>query len=352
MLSISKTLGQDSLPNGISIQGEQKKWHKITLIMDGPQASETGTPNPFTDYFLEATFSKGNKTVKVPGYFAADGNAGESGATSGNKWKIHFSPDEIGTWNFSIVFKTANSIIQNANPYSGNSVGSLDGKTGSFQVQASDKSGDDLRAKGRLQYVGKRYLRFAETGEYFFKIGADSPENLLAYQDFDNTPNIGNRRKSWSSHIQDWKAGDPTWKNGKGKGLIGAINYLKSEGQNAFSFLTMNIEGDDRNVFPYISDKTADRTRMDVSKLDQWEILFEHADKLGMFLHFKTQETENDQLLDNGGLGLERKVYYRELIARFSHHLALNWNVGEENTNTDNQRKDFASYLKGQDPYD
>ena len=31
-------------------------------------------------------------------------------------------------------------------------------------------------------------------------------------------------------------------------------------------------------------------------------------------------------------LGPERKLYCRELIARFGHNLALNWNLGEENT--------------------
>ena len=50
----------------------------------------------------------------------------------------------------------------------------------------------------------------------------------------------------------------------------------------------------------------------------------------GLFLHFKTQETENQGLLDGGEVGPQRKLYYRELIARFGHHLALNWNMGEE----------------------
>jgi len=87
--------------------------------------------------------------------------------------------------------------------------------------------------------------------------------------------------------------------------------------------------GDDKNVFPYIDYNTYDR--MDVSKLDQWEIIFEHAQKLGLFLHFKTFEKENQGLLDNGGVGAYTKLYYRELIARYGHHLALNWNIGEEN---------------------
>jgi hypothetical protein len=178
-----------------------------------------------------------------------------------------------------------------------------------------------------------------------------SPENFLAYEDFDNTPNDGDRRKSWSPHAKDFIPGDPTWQNGKGTGIIGAINYLSNEGMNAFSFLTMNIKGDDKNVFPYVSDAPADRLRMDVSKLAQWEIVFEHADKMGMYLHFKTAETENDTLLDNGSLGSERKLYYRELIARFGHHLALNWNLAEEISNPVKQIKEFATYFKDVDPY-
>ena len=62
--------------------------------------------------------------------------------------------------------------------------------------------------------------------------------------------------------------------------MIGAINYLAAKGMNVFSFLTMNIKGDDRNVYPYISDQKKDFVRFDCSKMDQWEILFEHADKL------------------------------------------------------------------------
>jgi hypothetical protein len=38
-----------------------------------------------------------------------------------------------------------------------------------------------------LQYTGRHYLQFAGSGEYFLKLGADSPETLLAYTDFDGT---------------------------------------------------------------------------------------------------------------------------------------------------------------------
>ena len=91
----------------------------------------------------------------------------------------------------------------------------------------------------------------------------------------------------------------------------------------------MNIEGDDQNVFPFIDTETHDR--YDVSKLDQWDIVFAHAQELGLFLHFKLTEMESQGVLDNGGVGLQTRLYYREMVSRFGHHLALNWNLGEEN---------------------
>jgi hypothetical protein len=75
-------------------------------------------------------------------------------------------------------------------------------------------------------------------------------------------------------------------------------------------------------------------------------------DKLGLMLHIITQEQENDQGLDDGELGPQRRLYFRELIARFGHHLALVWNLGEENTNTYAQRRAFCRYIKVLDPYD
>jgi hypothetical protein len=112
----------------------------------------------------------------------------------------------------------------------------------------------------------------------------------------------------------------------------------------------MNVNGDGKDVWPWTSQD--ERRRFDCSKLDQWEIAFSHMDRLGLLLHVVHQEQENDQLLDGGELGIERKLYYRELIARFAHHPALVWNLGEENTNTDAQRKAFAAYVRKLDPYD
>jgi Domain of unknown function (DUF5060)/Putative collagen-binding domain of a collagenase len=347
------------------VEGELKMWHKVTLTFDGPMTNETATPNPFTNYRLDVTFKQGATTYLVPGYYAADGNAANTSASSGNKWRVHFSPPSQGVWSYSVSFRSGTNIHAEISPLAGVSAGFMDGRTGTFTILPTDKVGRDMRAKGWLEYVNSRYLRFKGNGEYFIKQGPDSPENLFAYADFDGDFKTDGKKdnlvKTWSAHTQDWKSGGPSWNNGKGKGLIGAVNYLASEGLNSFCFISQNINGDDQNVFPYINYTTYDR--IDVSRMDQWEVVFEHGTKMGFFLHFKTQETENETLLDNGDTGVNRKLYFRELIARFGHNPALNWNLGEENgawasysvaagtAQSTAQRLAMAQYVWNTDPY-
>lgn len=363
-ISLVLLLFQFTPAQSTEVSGELKKWHKITLLFTGPQSSELEKDNPFFNYQLNVTFNhaQSGKSYVIPGYYAADGDAGNTQAESGNVWKAHFSPDETGNWTYKVSFMKGKWAALR-DPEKLDTGGFMDGEKGSFQVIASDKSGRDFRAKGRLCYNGQRYLRFQETQEYFLKCGSDAPENFLAYEGFDgNFKNDGHKDdliKTWEAHLKDWKEGDPTWSGGRGKEIIGAVNYLASKGLNSVSFLTMNIGGDDRNVFPYIDYNTWDR--FDCSKLDQWEVIFEHADKIGLFLHFKTMEVENQGLLDNGGVGMYTKLYYRELIARFGHHLALNWNLCEETGDWvkkpatfpfyDAERLALANYVSGIDPY-
>jgi hypothetical protein len=352
-------LAGPSLAADVVLSGELHQWHKVTLTLDGPQASEDGTPNPFLDYRMQVTFRhpETGLTYHVPGYFAADGDAANTSATSGNKWRAHLAPDRVGKWSYIVSFRAGPNVAISDSPEAGTPVAGVDGLSGSFEIAKTDKSGRDLRGKGRLEYVGKHHLRFAATGEFFLKAGVDAPENFLAYKDFDGDFHKDGHKdefvKDWAPHVQDWRPGDPTWQDAKGKGMIGAVNYLASQGLNSFSFLTLNIAGDDCNVFPYTT--YDERERIDCSRMDQWEIVFEHGMHQGMYLHFKTQEAENVNLLDDGHLGPQRKLYYRELIARFSHHLALNWNLGEEvglgHDVSTQKKKDWAEYFRTHDPY-
>ncbi len=351
----------------VKIEGELKQWHKVTLTLDGPYAHELdNAPNPFVNYEMNVEFKheSGSPSYTVPGYFAADGQAAETSAQSGTKWRAHLSPDKPGRWEYKVSMRKGTLIVETDSPSSVPTIG--DGKSGSFTIAASDKTGRDLRAHGRLQYVGERYLKFAGSGQTFLKAGADAPETMLGYADFDGTVAGKPEKvplKTWGPHVGDWKSGDPTWKNGKGKGLIGAINYLSSKGCNAFSFLTYNAGGDGDNVWPFV--QRDDKLHYDCSKLDQWGIVFDHGTARGMYLHFKMQETENDdnragsalenngvpECLDDGDLGPQRRLYCRELIARFGHNLALNWNLGEENTQTTAQQMAMIDFIAQLDPY-
>jgi hypothetical protein len=350
----------------VTVSGELKQWHKVTLDLAGPFAHERDqSPNPFTDCNWNVTFTheSGSPQYVVPGYFAADGNAGETSAEMGTVWRAHLAPDKSGKWTYAVAFTRGKEAALDGG---GEAVKPFDGQTGTFTVAASDKTGRDFRAHGRLQYVGKHHLQFAGTKEFFLKAGADAPETLLGYADFDGTT-AGNAKKvplkTYASHVQDWKAGDPTWKTGKGKGLIGALNYLAGQGMNACSFLTYNAGGDGENVWPFIARNA--KLHYDCSKLDQWGVVFDHGTRLGLYLHFKLQEQEIDDhragheatdqkievALDGGDLGPERKLYCRELVARFGHALALNWNLGEENTQSAGQQRDMIRYLHETDPY-
>ena len=359
---------QPPTETALETSSDYLKWHPLTLSFEGPQSSEQAENNPFLNYRLLVTFSQGEHSYTVPGFYAADGNAAESSADSGSVWQVYFTPDRTGTWNYEVSFREGEAIAVSDNPAAGEPV-AFDGTSGTFEVSPSDKSGDDFRAKGKLRYVGERYLQFAESNEYFLKGGTDSPENLLGYEDFDGTYFGGEEGQRegeaaadkqlhrYEDHVQDWRPGDPTWQDGKGKGIIGALNYLADKGMNSIYFLTLNIGGDGKDVWPYTG--YDERYRFDCSKLAQWEKVFSHADSLGIMLHVVTQETENELLLDEGNLGTQRKLYYRELIARFAHHLAVTWNMGEENgyanftpeAQNDQQRKDMIAYMKQADPY-
>jgi hypothetical protein len=340
----------------------------LTLSFRGPNTSENDSVNPFLNYLLLVEFSNNESATMVRGFYAADGNAANSGSDSGAIWQVRFIPEVSGKWTFSAKLYKGDSVAVNNNIENAELIELID-STGKFVVVDSEKVANDESFKGRL--IAKNgYFKFRDTNEYFLKVGANSPENFLAYSGFDNTFRLEDSKKegeaetnlkihSFEPHLKDWNEGDPTWKGGEGKAIIGAINYLASKGMNAIYFLTFNITGDGKDVWMYTHPD--DFTRFDVSKLDQWEIVFQHMQSKGILMHIVTQETENETLLDNGDMGPIRMLYYHELIARFGHHLGLVWNLGEENgpvpwakdmpSQNDKQRKAMAKFIKKNDPY-
>ena len=331
----------------------------------GPESAEIDKKNPFTSYQLNAVFTKGEMVLRVPGYFAADGNAAETGAELGATWRLNFAPPEAGLWKYEMVFEEGR--YDEKGRFIGDELHREEFK-GEIQIKESLFEGFGFKEKGQLIKDG-HYWKTARTEEYILKVGSNSPENLLAYKEFDGTYYAGDQAHRtgesapnaglhlYEPHLQDYREGDPVWQGKKGQGIIGLLNYLASKGMNSVYFLTMNVEGDGQDVFPYLG--VDDFTRFDCSKLDQWDIVFEHAEKMGIILNMVTQETENERLLDDGDVGLNRTLYYRELVARFAHHNNIIWNLGEENGpaeftpdgQTPEQVKAMASWFKENDPY-
>lgn len=345
------------------------QWHRKELSFKGPETSEKAAENPFTDYRLTVSFTdpKGRqKTVR--GFYAADGNAAESSADKGSIWKARFTPSQTGQYKWVARLSKGKDVAINPDPQAGETV-PLSTSAGSFFVAPSNKTAPDFRAANRgLLTADGGYFRFAQSGDYWLKGGANSPENFLGYHQFDDTYRIGDNNRDGESnagqalhkfapHYRDWNTGDPEWQNGKGRSIIGAVNYLASEKMNSIYFLTLNILGDGKDVWPYRDPE--DFTRFDASKLEQWEIVFSHMQAKGIMLHIVLQETENELMLDGGDTSRLRKLYLAEMIARFGHHNALVWNLGEENGpvhwrpegQNDAQRRAMTSYLKSTDPY-
>ena len=345
----------------VTITGELKNYHKTTLTFEGLWKDEKIAT--FRDNRFNVTFTSPTAVqYVVPGYFAADGNAANTGATEGNKWRVNFLPTEEGVWSYTTSFRTGTNVAASTNASAGSTAAPLNGLSGNFTITATDKIGKDFRGKGKLEYVDGTFLQFTN-GEYFYKIGADSPEVFLEYSEFDNTfaPT-----RIYSTHISDWVSGDLVWKTTKGKGIVGVVNYLTSLDQSVHYFMPMNVYGDGGHtgtalgkggeVSPFIG---ADALyRYDTSKLGQWEILFDEMMEKGMMAHFVLSEQENQsyfEIKEGGTMSNGRKIYYREMVARFGYLNAITWNIGEESGWTSTrkygaavttaQQLEFAAYM-------
>ena len=340
----------------VSVTGSLRKWEAVAISFAGPSADAgDNEPNPFLDYRLQVAFtSPGGKRFDVPGFFDGDGKGGRVG----NVWRVLFSPDETGRWQFKASFRQGPQMAVSLDANAGKPA-VFDGATGSFVVKPQDKRAPGFPKWGRLEYVGKFYLKFRD-GPYWLKGGTDEPEDFLGYVGFTNTPKATHR---FANHVQDWRPGDPDWGDGQGKAIIGALNYLSAQHMNNLYFLPMNIGGDGKNVWPYLGhidpkgSTNNDNLHFDLMKLRQWETVLDHAQRRSIFLHFVLNEAEhgNKNELDDTALGVERKLYYRELIARFGHHVAMQWNLCEE-YNLDIKLppeliKSYAEYIHAVDPY-
>lgn len=335
----------------VEIGSDVSVWSPLALRFAGPPAAEgDAAPNPFLDYRLTVRFvGPSGRPYDVPGYFAGDGQGG-----AGNQWVARFAADEPGEWRYCASFRAGAAVAVDLDPLAG-APASFDGAGGAFVVAPAAPDAPGFYKWGRLEYAGGHYLKFRD-GPYWIKGGSNSPENFLAYTGFEDTfdagGNVSGFLHAYASHVADWREGDPTLPGAAddGMGIIGALNYLSDQGVNSLYFLTMNLGGDGGDTWPFLSPE--DVTHYDVGKLAQWRVVFEHAQRRGVALQIVLNETEpeNRAWLDRepaagGGISIARRLYYRELVARFADLPAIKWNLSEENVFTRDESLAYASYL-------
>jgi len=344
--------------SGGTVSGEGTVWHPVTVDFEGPALEETSNgPNPFLDRRLSVTFTApdGTETV-VPGFFDGDGQGGGSG----NVWRARITPDQAGVWSYRASFRLGEGVAISLDPEAGAPV-NFDGASGAFGVLPRTAEAPGLLAEGRLEYVGEHYLKRRDGG-HFIKTGTNSPENFLAYAGFDNVQDLGGVGiiHRYGPHVGDWRAGDPLFVSADtgvdSKGIIGALNYLETQGVNSIYFLPLNLGGDGQDTTPHIgyADNDFHKTHFDISRLHQWTQVLDHAQRRGILVHFVLAETEvgNETWLDGGGFGVQRKLFFRELAARFAHLNGVKWNLSEENDFSVTDLRAMAAFMKAVDPYD
>ncbi|MEZ6016960.1 MAG: hypothetical protein R3F49_17715 [Planctomycetota bacterium] len=268
-----------------------------------------------------------------------------------------------------------------------------------------------------------RYLKYSWPGlavrkQYFLKIGVNSPENWFGYRDFyksgkdlryemnplaaatayPNGSNAGPGSGAWHSfsspsvgtvHVggphntMDWQNG-PDWDTTRstvdldlvtgfltealddnrsaGRGIIGAIRYLSSQGLNSMYVEPMNLGGDGRDTHPFAAIDLADLGyaatgpatprsvfNYSIRRAREWNIVLAFAMLKGMLVQFQLHEHEQANLgwLDYDwdpatgdavtagivphSLTHARRLYLKQMIAHFGCHTGIQWNLCEEN---------------------
>ena len=305
--------GSSTAAPSAAIHGSLKLWHPVTLSVVGPEVAEDSTPNPFLDYRLTVTFTHAQSGTKhvVPGFFAADGKAAETSATKGNQWQARFTPDRSGTWKYEASLRSGPAIALSTDPADGQPT-PFDGARGEFRIAQADPKAPGFLRQGTLRYTGEHYLQFAGTGDALSERRRRQPRELPRLLRFrrhlrhrrhlqrrQERTGQGLRPPTTNRTSQDWQRRRPhlAGRQRQGHHRRPQLPRLQRHEQRLLPDLQRRRRRRQRRL---ALDLARRRDRFDCSKLDQWEIVFSHMDRLGLMLHVITQETENDRKLGGG----------------------------------------------------
>ena len=337
--------------NAAAVSGALQVGRKVTLDFTGPFRTEN--PATFSDFRLTVSFThaESGRVISAPGFFAADGDSRESSATAGDIWRVHFRPDEPGIWRYSAIFRQGAGVAVATERDAGAPAGYIDGAHGKFPIApvleksraakpARKRSSAEAASGGSRAFDGEELVFVRDPqgqagGSLSFTAADEALDAVLACGDFDNTVDVGR----YAAYERHWAPSDPVWSDGRGKAVIGAVNAMASRGANQLR-VSIDASGGAAKAAPWartdlvlgpVRDAETVTARVfDVSKLDQWEAVLEHmtANQLGIRLALRDSDgVARRGSSDHSARLFERKLFLRELAARFGHHAGLCWSL-------------------------
>ena len=144
----------DPPPLSSRSQAKLRLWHKVTLTLNGHakrRVGERSKPVSRSSNDGHVRPRVGCMAYNVPGYFAADGNAANSSASDGDRWRAHLSPDKAGRWDWRISFVSGRDVAVDASARGTRCLWHHSTAWAArFRVAPSNKTVPDFRALGRL----------------------------------------------------------------------------------------------------------------------------------------------------------------------------------------------------------
>jgi hypothetical protein len=372
-----------------TVSGTLRQWETITLALRGPPNSNndsSASSNPRMDNRLDVTWApEGSRSsLTVPGYLATTSTSTSSNTTNnstttnpetdGSVWLVHVTLESAGTWHWEASFRTGpNVAIRSMDNTDANidtdtdtsTSGWGDRITGSIVVAQSahedefaseSAPGETFWELGKLEYVGAHHALFARGhGRWFLQSGVDLGSTLLRWLDYgtDDYPTESSTTttslppgSAWlTRHQASFPVSHhaPSWTHEMGNQAMGLLEYLARHGVNA---IRLNVWDDTdastSHQFLFAADQDPNSIR--VSQLARWQVALEYAQRLGLALQIQLHGSDGPEN-ESPDVTTEqrRKLYYRELVARYGHHLALSWHLGPAGPTSESRANDLRS---------
>lgn len=317
------------------VSGFKKALRSLTLDFEGPYRAEN--PETFRDFHLSAIFENARDGIKlqIPGFFAADGRAGETGADAGQVWRVRFCPPSPGLWRYQARFRCGADVALIADPEAGAPIRPIDAAEGAITIEPAEPSENskDLLFAGPLREAGSGLE--AATGVAVPRRDLGDWRRLLASAAFSGDGRV--------------PVSPPALVEAQASGLQGVLEVLAGAGPGVLSVdltaaslraeeLARPLEtslrrsaGPWREPLALTPEGAPDYAAaglallcFDVSRLDEWGALFEQILARGVALEIALGDASSP-LWSGPALAPARRLLLREMAARFGHLGAVLW---------------------------